>query len=337
MKIGFSFIDLAPGGAQNLLVQLAEAMAQRNHQVLFYLSTRRETPSHRDPSLFKQISSVALQVSKPAGLLKCEVIQVDGYHSLRHKFGFLPVRHRCVETIHSLYSLRRSGPLYFPHLVAVSEYIRLKIRHPAIRIYNGIHLPEKTIPFHKKFDLCCLGRIHPVKNHTLFLSLCKSLYEERGRLSALIIGGHTGDSDYKLRIDRSIQELEAEGISITMTGTIPQAEVFSWLQQSKILIIPSLDEGFGRMAVEGMACGLPVVANPVGGIREIIIEGETGFFARENNLESFVNHSLVLLDDPSLRDRMGSAGQNRAKAVFSFEKMAKDYEDLYAEVVRRQV
>jgi glycosyltransferase involved in cell wall biosynthesis len=46
---------------------------------------------------------------------------------------------------------------------------------------------------------------------------------------------------------------------------------------------------------------------------------------------------MVLLDDPSLRDRMGSAGQNRAKEVFSFEKMAKAYEDLYAEVVIRQV
>jgi glycosyltransferase involved in cell wall biosynthesis len=336
MKIGFSFIDLAPGGAQNLLVQLAEGMAQRSHQVFFYLSNRQVSPSHRDPSLCKQISSIAIQVSNPSRLLECDVIQLDGYHSLRHKFVFLSARQKCVETIHSLYSLQRSGPLYMPNLVAVSEYIRSKIHHPARRIYNGIHLPVKNL-LPKNFDICCLGRIHPVKNHSLFLSLCKSLYQERGRLSALIIGGHAANPDYRQEIDHSIQELEKQGVSMTMTGTIPQAEVFSWLEQSKILIIPSLDEGFGRMAVEGMACGLPVVANPVGGIREIIIEGETGFFTMKNNLESFVNRSMVLLDDASLREKMGSAGEKRAKEVFSFEAMANAYEDLYVEVVKRQV
>jgi glycosyltransferase involved in cell wall biosynthesis len=337
MKIGFSFIDLAPGGAQNLLVQLAEAIAQRGHEVFFYLSSYGKSSSHRDPFLFNQINSVALQVHHPSGLLQCDVIQVDGYHSLRHKFPFFMARQRCIETIHSLYSLRRSGPLYFLNLVAVSEYIRSKMRQPARVIYNGIHLPEQKDLIEKIFDICILGRIHPVKNHPLFLSLCESLYDKRGRCSAVIIGGYAGDADYKFKIDRSIRKLEGKGISITMTGTIPPSEVYTWLLQSKILIIPSLDEGFGRMAVEGMACSLPVVANPVGGLREIIIEGETGLFAIRNELESFTELSMTLLGDPSLRERMGIAGQKRAKDIFSFERMVNAYEELYTDVLRRKV
>jgi len=122
------------------------------------------------------------------------------------------------------------------------------------------------------------------------------------------------------------------GLHIHMTGDVPQEAVFTWLAQTRVLLVTSQSEGFGRMAVEALACGVPVVANPVGGLLEILSDGQTGFLARLDDARSFADLTSRLLEDEELRQRMGQQGRSMVKSRFSLEAMLDAYAALYREV-----
>ncbi len=89
MEIGFSFLNLAPGGAQQLLVQLALELSDRGHRIQYFVHTRLDDPHHVDQHLLGSLKKIGYPVNTPWALQACQVIQLDGYHSLRHKIPFL--------------------------------------------------------------------------------------------------------------------------------------------------------------------------------------------------------------------------------------------------------
>jgi glycosyltransferase involved in cell wall biosynthesis len=336
MKIGFSFIDLASGGAQILLIQLAKELARRGHIISYYLYAPEESILHRDLFLVEKMNSFARPLSHPVHMRDCEIIQLDGYHSLRHKWIYLLFWNKCFETFHSIYSLKRSGPIYCKNRIAVSQYILSHVKGTARVIYNGIHLPDNVGHDPLEYDICILGRFHPVKNHHLFFSICQNLFAQRKQLSALVIGGLAGKPVYQSQMKQEIEQVRQMGINLVVTGTIPYNQVNQWLRKAKIQLITSEDEGFGQMAIEGMGCRLPIIANPVGGLTEIVVDGVTGFLPKRNDPESFARHAMILLENESLRENMGQAGRERVKNFFTLEKMVDSYEDFYKEVYRGQ-
>lgn len=329
MNIGFSLVDLAVGGAQTFLVQLAQGLAERGHRLAYYLHTPLHDVRHAAPPLVSAMQAVAHPTLSPEALLDCNLIQLDGFHSLRRKVPYLFHLDRCVEVYHSLYSLRRSGPLYAGCRVAVSQTVLTHVNKPAHLIYCGIPLPHLDASAERTFDLAILGRIHPVKQHHLFLEACELLFRQRGELRILVIGGHPRKGNYQRQTDAEIVRLRRAGLTIHVTGEVPPEEVYTWLQQAKVLVVTSQYEGFGRMAVEAMACETPVVANPVGGLLEIVSNGETGFLSRRDDPRSIAETAGRLLDDPNLRQQMGARGRQQAEQRFSYEKMLIAYESLY--------
>ncbi len=333
MNIGLSFVDLAVGGAQTFLVQLAQGLAQRGHRLTFYLNSKLDDPVHTAPSLLAALDEVATAVPHPRDLLPCDVIQLDGYHSLRRKLPYLPAWRRCVETYHSAYSVRRSGPIYVPNRVAISQAVQVELKRPSHLIYYGFPLP--SLPDgNRTFDVAILGRIHPVKQHNLFLQVCQMLYEQRGQLAALLIGGHPQAGLYQAQIDAAVARLRQMGLHIHMTSDVPATAVFDWLAQTKLLLVTSASEGFGRMAVEALACGVPVIANPVGGLREIVQDGANGFLAQENDAAFFAELANRLLNDEPLRQQLGRQGRQTAESRFSLTTMVTAYETLYRQVAQ---
>lgn len=335
MRIGFSFVDLAMGGAQTFLVQLASGLAGRGHAIFYYLYAEKQDRMHANPSLLNAISLTAEPVNRPGELLSCQVIQLDGYHSIRRKLPYMRKFNRCVETYHSRYSLRRSGPIYPPHRVAVSQAILERIRGRGNLIPTGIPLPEPCPNQEKEFDIAILGRIHPVKQHLLFLQACEKVFQQRGALRVAIIGGHPKTGPYQETVDRQIQRLREDGLQIHLSGNVDYSEVFTWLCKSRLLMVTSESEGFGRMAVEAMACGLPVIANPVGGLLEIIEQGQSGFFAEKDNPESFASLGSQLLDQPTLATKLGNYGREVAEKRFSLEAVLNAYEELYRKIANQ--
>jgi glycosyltransferase involved in cell wall biosynthesis len=334
--IGFSLVDLAMGGAQVFFVQLAQGLAARGHTLSYWLAADSGDSQRVLPVLKVDLDAVAQPVRYPWNLWQADVIHLDGYHSLHRKLPYLPHWGHCVETYHSTYSVQRAGPLYPRYRVAMSEAVRDLLPAPTQVIYQGIPCPSAPSAIEKQFDVAILGRIHPVKNHQLFLAVCEELYRQRGHCSALLIGGHPRSSPYQQEIDAEVRRLREIGVHLHLAGDVPPDDLWQWLFQVRVLLVTSHSEGFGRMAIESLACGVPVVANPVGGLLEIVRPDETGFLAERNNIASFVEQTVCLLEDETLRQAMGQHGRTFVEDHFSLERMITNYEALYHQIVEQE-
>ncbi|HVR60842.1 MAG TPA: N-acetyl-alpha-D-glucosaminyl L-malate synthase BshA [Polyangia bacterium] len=105
------------------------------------------------------------------------------------------------------------------------------------------------------------------------------------------------------------------------------------LRQSHVFLLPSETESFGLAALEAMACGVPVVAARVGGVSEVILDGETGFLTPLGDVPAMAASVRRLLDDEPLRARMAAAARRRAVTAFQVEPAVEAYAAVYRRVL----
>jgi glycosyltransferase involved in cell wall biosynthesis len=98
-----------------------------------------------------------------------------------------------------------------------------------------------------------------------------------------------------------------------------------------VFVLPSLNEGMGRVLVEAMAMGKPIVASDVGGISDLVIHGKNGYLVPVGDVETLAVRIKELLDDPGKREEMGNTGRRYA-AGYSSEAMVKKIDQLYREL-----
>ena len=101
------------------------------------------------------------------------------------------------------------------------------------------------------------------------------------------------------------------------------------LRNADLFLLPSESESFGLAALEAMSCGVPVIASRVGGVPEVVIDGDTGLLAPVGDIAAMAAHVVRLLADAPLRARLGQAARQRAETVFPLEATVSKYEDLY--------
>jgi len=117
---------------------------------------------------------------------------------------------------------------------------------------------------------------------------------------------------------------------IVSMGWVDHQKIVEIYQDMDICVIPSLwEEPFGMVATEAMACGKPVVASKAGGLRDSVEDGVTGFHFPPGDAETLAEKINILLDDPSLREKMGRAGRERAERLFDWERIV----DFYCEKI----
>ena len=125
---------------------------------------------------------------------------------------------------------------------------------------------------------------------------------------------------------------------VLCVGSVPRQRLLDLYRVADIVVVPSVYEPFGYVAVEAMMAGLPVVASAVGGLAEIVVPNVTGLVCpvrpmpdgtREVDVESLAALQLELLRDPGRGRRMGEAGKARALEEFSVERMAARTLDVY--------
>ena len=99
---------------------------------------------------------------------------------------------------------------------------------------------------------------------------------------------------------------------LALVGPVPRAHLLREYARADFLVLPSLFEPFGIVLLEAMAAGIPVVASRVGGIPEVVVDGDTGLLVEPGDAEALASAMLRLAESPALRARLGTRGRKRA-------------------------
>jgi len=160
--------------------------------------------------------------------------------------------------------------------------------------------------------ILCVARHVAVKNLGQLLEACAMLRGRRVDFQCVMIGD--GPLHEELKTQRA-----ALGLTnlVVMPGAAEQGEVVKWWQSASVGVLTSQNEGMPVSLLEAAACGVPVVAPAVGGIPELVLDGETGLLSKPGDVESLVSALERLLRDERLRKRMGEAARQRAREKFS--------------------
>ena len=121
--------------------------------------------------------------------------------------------------------------------------------------------------------------------------------------------------------------------NVSFLGAIEHHRVPELLKNVDIFVMPSIWEGFGVAAVEAEAMEIPVVATRVGGVPEVVLDGETGILVEPGNSEQLAQAILKLIENPTLRRQMGKRGRRHVLANYRWEDNAALMEELYQEVM----
>ena len=103
-----------------------------------------------------------------------------------------------------------------------------------------------------------------------------------------------------------------------------------------VFCLPSYREGFGQVAIEAAACGLPVIASRIYGVTDAVADGETGLLHPPGDIEALERHMETLLEQPESRRRLGSAGRSRALSEFSADRVSQALLDYYRGITDKQ-
>jgi D-inositol-3-phosphate glycosyltransferase len=120
--------------------------------------------------------------------------------------------------------------------------------------------------------------------------------------------------------------------SVRFEPPCPQPELADWYRAATLVLVPSHSESFGLVALEAAACGTPVVAASVGGLRYVVEDGRTGFLVEGHDPAEHAERLLRVLRDPGLQATIGAEASRRALR-FTWDVTAKEVRRVYDEVV----
>jgi D-inositol-3-phosphate glycosyltransferase len=153
-----------------------------------------------------------------------------------------------------------------------------------------------------------------------------------------IVGGppsasFDGDAEV-LRLREVARVVQAEG-RVRLLGPISRARLPEVLRAACVVVCSPAYEPFGMVALEAMACGVPVVATAVGGLKESVLDGKTGILVEPNDPISLRKGIQRLLRDPDLRLRLGQQGRTRAETRYSWTVVVERTIGAYRGVIRQ--
>jgi glycosyltransferase involved in cell wall biosynthesis len=134
--------------------------------------------------------------------------------------------------------------------------------------------------------------------------------------------------------DIRIREMAAEGM-LHIVGAVPRGEMPGFWNSLNVAVVPSLYEPFGLVALEALACGIPVVATAVGGLKEIVEDGESGLLVPPGDASALAQALLTLLTNEPLRLRLGEGARKRA-LQFSAERRSRELRSLFEKMEPRK-
>ncbi|MBT9139025.1 MAG: Alpha-D-kanosaminyltransferase [Syntrophomonadaceae bacterium] len=172
-----------------------------------------------------------------------------------------------------------------------------------------------------------IGRLSEEKGVLNFVKAIPEISKEKGDLEFLI----GGEGQLRDEIEEYLENENLNG-KVELTGWIPHDELPKYLNELKLLILPSYTEGLPNIMLEAMACGTPVLATSVGAIPDVIKDGETGFIIMEDNSPECIARNVIrALNHPNL-EQIARNARALVEREFTFEKAVERYREILSDL-----
>jgi len=205
-------------------------------------------------------------------------------------------------------------------------------------IHRGIDLEQfpyaagKYLHRPKMLKVIQVGRFSPIKGQVEFLKALHRVRSEIPQVEAWLVGAEEkGKQKYTALIHRTIEQL---GLSSCVKLLGIRRDIASLLTEADLLVLPTLTpEAFGRVIVEAGAVGTAVVATRVGGVLDIIDEGQNGLLVPPGNIEAMAEAMTSMLADRPKAGEMAAALRDKVTREFTLEQMVEKTRQVYREVL----
>ncbi|MFA5529519.1 MAG: glycosyltransferase family 4 protein [Thiohalomonadaceae bacterium] len=341
------------GGAERVVIDLGGALVRQGHEVdVLHFGNEwiaKHAPqagfhavqlSHRDWFVSKW--SLAPFVAYLTGVLRRRGVELLHSHLNGSIFAgacasfFAGIPH--VGTLHDVCHVQENRRNFRPlgmaarigtRMVAVSEDMRAfyeqlaKGKIPIERIYNGVAMADAGVPRQqraKAFTFVSVGRLMPVKGFDILLDALAATGTNGPHLRIAGEGRERSALEARMRERGLHKRVEFLGFQQDIAGVLAGADAF---------VLASRSEGLSCSIAEAMAAGLPCIVTDVGGNRELVIDGTTGFLVPSEDVTALAQRMRHLADDRERAQRLGEAARQRAEAHFSIPVMVKSYDELY--------
>jgi glycosyltransferase involved in cell wall biosynthesis len=211
--------------------------------------------------------------------------------------------------------------VYSPRLIdewGLSKYAdKIRIAHEHIIDSNEFRAETSVSGRHGLIGY--IGRLDAEKGIMNFVRSIPEILKHDPDIKFLIIGdGNQTEAVREYIVGNGIAQ------SITLAGWVPHGELPGYLNQVKLLVIPSYTEGLPNTMLEAMACGTPVLANPVGSIPDYVKDRQNGFILEDNSAERIAEQVLHILGHSDL-EKIAENGKRTVESEFTYEASAKTY------------
>jgi len=294
-------------------------------------------------------SAAALIKKTNASLLHCNTAVAGMYGGPAAKFRRIP----CVFHMRDIYSDRKvravvglTARFFATRVIAISGAVAASYRGSEV-VYNGVDLDEFKRPdgsrdrIRKDFGvpdgamlIGTIGQIVPWKGQDILLRALPAVIKGFPGLKCLIVGDVMFKADLPFR-RKLIKLSENLGISKNVVFTGFRGDVPDLLGAMDVFVLSSFSEPFGRVIIEAMAAGVPVVAARAGGVPEIIDDGQDGILVKPGDTRELAGSVARLLGDNLERQRLARAAAKKVGSRFSIGKhvgsVERVWEDLLAD------
>ncbi|MCE5213548.1 MAG: glycosyltransferase family 4 protein [Methanobacterium sp.] len=184
------------------------------------------------------------------------------------------------------------------------------------------------------FQILSVGYLIERKGHEYLIRAMKEVLKKQDNVRLKIVGS----GPFKTKLKNLIKELDLEE-AVEIIENVSDEELLNLYTSSDLFVLPSIidsqgnTEGLGLVLLEAMACGLPVIGSNVGGITDIIVDGETGLLVQEKNVLEIYSSINKMIEDDDQRQQIRKNGQLRVKEQFSWEKIARNYQNIYLNLI----
>ena len=286
-----------------------------------------------DPVAFAQVVGY-LARARPL-ILHTHLVHADVYGQLAGALAAVPLR---MSTKHGFNEFRENrGFAFADRAVGGLAHVHIAISRGLARyladvegfdetefaiVHYGIVPGPDPAPAPDEPRLLCIGRLIPIKGHVVLLRALALAREEVPEI-ALDVAGR-GPLEPALRAVAKELGIESAVRFLGYVSPIQRA-----IDETAVVVVPSLGEGFGMVALEAMERSRPVVAAAIGGLGELVVDGETGLLVPPGEAEPLARALVAIARDPDLRRAMGEAGRRRALEHFAEHRNVERTELLY--------